>query len=319
MTSLTRLHDQAIPPRAGIGLRAEHFEDVLEQRPDIGWFEVHSENYFGLTVGSGSAGQVCGGGKPLDYLERVRQHYPVSLHGVGLSVGSVDPLNQNHLKKIKQLVDHIQPGLVSEHLSWGSVNEQYFNDLLPMPYTDEALDHMVERVEQVQDFLGRLILIENVSSYLEYRASTIPEWEFVAELSKRSGCGILLDVNNIYVNAMNHGFDARHFLQAVPVDAVKEVHLAGHTVKELDVGVIRLDTHDQRVCDQVWDLYRQSVERFGNVPALIEWDRNLPELDILLDEAARADRIRHSVKDQSIFERSHFENAMLVNTNDYVA
>jgi len=271
MTALTIMPDVTIPLRAGIGLRAEHFEDVIERRPDVGWFEAHSENYFGI---GNSAIQGRGGGKPLEYLERVRQLYPISLHGVGLSLGTTDPLNLDHLAKLKQLIHRVQPGLVSEHLSWGSVDGQYFNDLLPMPYTEEALNHMVQRVGQVQDLLGMQILIENVSSYLEYKSSTIPEWEFLSLLSQRTGCGILLDVNNVFGNAMNHGSDAIQFVQTMPAGAVKEIHLAGHTVKEVEGNVIRLDTHDQLVCGEVWDLYRISVERFGNVPVLIEWDKN---------------------------------------------
>lgn len=274
-----------IPVRAGIGLRAPHFEAVLEQRPDVGWFEAHSENYFGLTKDDGV------GGKPLYYLERVREHYPVSLHGVGLSLGSVDPLNQQHLQQLKTLIDIIEPGLVSEHLSWSSVNGRYFNDLLPMPYTEEALAHMVDRVSATQDFLGRQILIENASSYLEFADSTIPEWEFVTALAQRADCKLLLDVNNIYVNAMNHGFDPHLFLQAVPVELVDEIHLAGHTVKTFDEGVLRIDTHDQLVCDEVWSLYAAATSRFSEVPALIEWDSNLPSLAVLLEEAQRADVI----------------------------
>ena len=273
-----------IPARAGIGLRAEHFHDVLTQRPDIGWFEVHSENYFGV-------GQRQGG-VPLEYLEKIRRDYPVSLHGVGMSIGSSDPIKQDHLRALKQLIAHIEPGLVSEHLSWGSVNGRYFNDLLPMPYTEEALAHMVDRVSAVQEILGRQILIENVSSYLEFANSTIPEWEFIAELAQRSGCGILLDVNNIYVNAMNHGFDAELFLQQVPVHAVQEIHLAGHTLKVIDGRELRIDTHDQLVCDAVWALYEKAVQRFVNVPALIEWDKDLPTLNVLLAEAQRADDIQ---------------------------
>ena len=294
--------DMGIPPRAGIGLRAEHFEDVLEQKPDVGWFEAHSENYFGLGRSVLNKG---GGSKPFEYLERVRKSYPISLHGVGLSIGSTDPLNQQHLNNLKHLIDRIEPGLVSEHLSWGSVNDEYFNDLLPMPYTEESLDHMVQRIDEVQEFLGRQILIENVSSYLEYKASTIPEWEFVTELSQRAGCAILLDVNNIYVNAMNHGFIPEHFIQSIPVNGVKEIHLAGHTVKEIDGGVIRLDTHDHLVCDEVWDLYRLAVNRFGNVPALIEWDKNLPKLDVLVGEAKRADQIRETLLSEPMIEVSH--------------
>ena len=293
--------EMKIPPRAGIGLRAEHFEDVLEQKPDVGWLEAHSENYFGLgDYGLNSSGFIKNGGsKPFEYLERVRKSYPVSLHGVGLSVGSTDPINKNHLNNLKRLIDRIEPGLVSEHLSWGSVNNQYLNDLLPMPYTEESLDHMVQRIDQVQDFIGRQILIENVSSYLEFKDSTIPEWEFVTAVSQRAGCGILLDVNNIYVNAMNHGFYPEKFIQSIPVDDVKEIHLAGHTVKEIDEGVILLDTHDHLVCDEVWALYELAVNRFGNVPALIEWDKNLPELAVLVEEAKRADQIRESILEVS--------------------
>ena len=275
--------NSVIPARAGIGLRAPHFAEVLEQLPDVGWLEVHSENYFGLNEGLG--------GKPLHYLQRIREHYPISLHGVGLSLGSVDDLNRQHLKILKHLIDDIEPGLVSEHLSWSSVDGRYFNDLLPLPYTEEALAHMVDRVAETQDFLGRRILIENASTYLEFAASTIPEWEFVVSLAQQADCKILLDVNNIYVNAMNHGFDPLQFIQSVPVGMVEEIHLAGHTLKTFDEGVLRIDTHDQLVCDAVWDLYEYAVARFGRVPALIEWDSKLPSLNVLLEEARRADVI----------------------------
>ncbi|HEC20586.1 MAG TPA: DUF692 domain-containing protein [Gammaproteobacteria bacterium] len=275
----------SIPARAGIGLRAPHFQAVLDTLPEVAWFEAHSENYFGIA----DSGQL--GGVPLHYLQRVREHYPVSLHGVGLSLGSVDPLDRSHLKQLKTLIEIIEPGLVSEHLSWSSVDGQYFNDLLPLPYTEEALVHLVERVSATQDFLGRQILVENASSYLEFADANIPEWEFIAELARRADCKILLDVNNVYVNAMNHGFDPQHFLQAVPVDLVEEIHLAGHTVKTFGEGVLRIDTHDQLVCDAVWDLYESAVQRFPHVPVLIEWDSRLPELDVLLAEAARADGI----------------------------
>ena len=307
--AITRAMD--IPARAGIGLRAPHFEDVLMQLPDVAWFEAHSENYFGFTNnfindvshgltadidshlhnsinGNASDGAV---GIPLHYLEQVRGHYPVSLHGVGLSLGSSDPLNKRHLKKLKQLIHRIEPGLVSEHLSWSSVDGQYFNDLLPLPYTEESLNHMVDRVSETQEILGRQILIENASSYLEFANSTIPEWEFVTALAQKSGCKLLLDVNNIYVNAMNHGFDPLLFVHSVPAESVGEIHLAGHTVKTFDEGVLRIDTHDQRVCDAVWTLFDKAVEHVGEVPVLIEWDSNLPELGVLLDEAKRADAI----------------------------
>ena len=277
--ALSRLGPGPIPARAGIGLRAEHYDAVLETRPPVGWLEVHSENYFGA------------GGKPLDYLERIRAHYPLSLHGVGLSIGSTDPLDQRHLASLKHLIRRFEPALVSEHLSWSSVGGRYFNDLLPLPYTEEALDHMVGRVAQVQDVLGRQILIENPSSYLQYVESAIPEWEFLVELAARAGCGMLLDVNNIYVSARNHGFDAGAYLRAIPRHLVREIHLAGFTVNRFDGGEILIDTHNRPVWPAVWALYRQAVRRFGQIPTLIEWDTELPELAVLVDEARRADAV----------------------------
>ena len=276
---LSRLGPGPVPARAGIGLRAEHYAAVLEDRPPVGWLEVHSENYFGA------------GGKPLDYLERIRAHYPLSLHGVGLSIGSTDPLDRRHLAKLKDLMRRFEPALVSEHLSWSSVGGRYLNDLLPLPYTEEALYHMIARVAQVQDALGRPILIENPSSYLQYVESAIPEWEFLVELAARTGCGVLLDVNNIYVSARNHGFDASAYLRAVPRRVVREIHLAGFTVNRFDGGEILVDTHDRPVWPAVWALYRQAVQRFGQIPTLIEWDTDLPELAVLVDEARRADAI----------------------------
>lgn len=264
-----------IPARAGIGLRTKHYKDILATRPAIGWLEAHSENYF------------ADGGQPLDYLEAARTHYPLSLHGVGLSLGSVDPVDQAHLTRLKYLVDRFEPGLVSEHISWGSVSGRHVNDLLPLPYTEEALVHMVQRVEQVQDFLGRRILVENVSSYLRFKDSTIPEWEFVAELARRSGCGILLDVNNIHVNAVNHGFDPIRYLEAIPPEAIAEIHLAGFDVE----GDCLIDTHGKPVYDEVWSLFREALRRTGPVPALIEWDTDIPALEVLVEEAVKADRI----------------------------
>ena len=241
--------------------------------------EVHSENYFGA------------GGKPLYYLEQIRAHYPLSLHGVGLSIGSTDVLNTRHLDRLKALIQRFEPALVSEHLSWSSVGGRYLNDLLPLPYTEQALAHTVRRVSQVQEHLGRQLLIENVSSYLQYTESTIPEWEFITALIERSGCGLLLDVNNIYVSACNHGFDPAVYLQAIPPAAVQEIHLAGFTINRFEDGEILIDTHNQRVYPQVWALYRQAVQRFGNRPTLIEWDTDLPALDVLVAEARQADRI----------------------------
>jgi uncharacterized protein (UPF0276 family) len=275
----SRLGPSSIPARAGIGLRADHYDAVLETLPPVGWLEVHSENYFGA------------GGKPLDYLERIRTHYALSLHGVGLSIGSTDPLNQRHLAQLKGLIQRFEPTLVSEHLSWSSVGGRYLNDLLPLPYTEDALDHFSKRVVQVQDALGRQILIENPSSYLQYAASAIPEWEFLTVLAERSGCGVLLDVNNIYVSACNHGFDASAYLRAIPRHLVREIHLAGFTVNRFAGSEILIDTHSRPVDPAVWVLYRQAVARFGAIPALVEWDTDLPELAVLVAEAEHADAI----------------------------
>jgi hypothetical protein len=269
----------AIPARAGIGLRAVHYIDVLETRPDVGWLEVHSENYFGA------------GGRPLFYLEQIRADYPISLHGVGLSLGSTDPLNTRHLAQLETLIERIEPGFVSDHLSWSSVNGRYLNDLLPLPYTEDALAHFCRRVDQTQAFLGRQILIENPSTYLQYSASTIPEWEFLRAVAQTTGCGILLDVNNVYVSAVNHGFDARRYIEAMPARFVKEIHLAGHTRNESDAGEILIDTHDQPVPAAVWALYACALAHVGPVPTLIEWDSELPALDVLVAEAHAAERL----------------------------
>ena len=264
--------------RAGIGLRAIHHDDVIARSPAVGWFEAHSENYFGH-------------GSPRQVLARVRRDYPLSLHGVGLSIGSTDPLDAAHLAQIVQLAHDLEPTFVSEHLSWGSAGGRFTNDLLPLPYTEEALHHMVSRVAQVQDALGRQMLIENVSSYLQFAHSRIDEWDFLAELARRSGCGLLLDVNNVYVSAMNHGFDALRFLDGIPRESVQEMHLAGHSIHTVGGQEIRIDTHSAPVCEEVWSLYSAALERFGPVPALIEWDSEIPALDVLVAEAHKADRM----------------------------
>jgi uncharacterized protein len=265
--------------RTGIGLRAQHHAQIVAQRPAIGWVEAHSENYF------------AHGGSQRDFLMQIRAHYPLSLHGVGLSLGSIDPLDRKHLRELERLVREFDPILVSEHLSWGSVGGRFVNDLLPLPYTEEALRHMVDRIRQVQEVLGRQILIENVSSYLQYTCSQMKEWEFLSALARESGCAILLDVNNIYVSAMNHGFHAPTYLQAVPVAAVREIHLAGHAVNRVGSREIRIDTHGESVCQAVWELYALAVERFGHVPTLIEWDTDIPALDVLVAEAHKADSV----------------------------
>lgn len=269
----------AIPARAGIGLRGPHYIDLLDQLPDIGWLEAHPENYFGE------------GGAPLHYLGKLREHYPLSLHGVGLSLGSVDPLDTRHLDQLASLIERFEPALVSEHLSWGSVDGRHFNDLLPLPYTEECLAHFCQRVIQTQDYLGRQILVENPSSYLSYSHSTIPEWEFFAAIAERTGCGLLLDVNNVHVSAHNHGFDAHEYLAALPADPIQEIHLAGFAVNRHDDVEILIDNHGARVAEAVWSLYEDALSRFGAVPTLIEWDSDIPPLATLLDEAATADRL----------------------------
>lgn len=276
-----------IPACAGIGLRTPHCAEVIETKPDIGFFEVHTENYFGL------------GGARHRMLEAIRADYPLSFHGVGLSLGSTDPLNLRHVARTKELADHYEPALLSEHLSWGSVEGRYLNDLLPLPYTQEALDLVVARIQEVQDRLQRQILVENVSSYLEFEHSTLSEWDFVTETAQRSGCGILLDVNNVYVNAVNHGFEAQDFFDGVPAGSVQEIHLAGHTVNEFDDGRLLIDTHNQPVCDAVWSLYETALRRSGPVPTLVEWDTDLPDLAVLVTEAATAQRLLERCDDRA--------------------
>lgn len=268
-----------IPARAGIGLRGPHHGDVMDTLPPVGWLEVHAENYFGP------------GGGAVETLERLGDHYPVSVHGVGLSLGSTDPMDRVHLARLRQLIRRCEPALVSEHLAWCSVGGRHSNALLPLPYTEEALAHVVSRVQQVQEFLGRRLLVENISSYLEFDHGTMAEWEFLSELARRSGCGLLLDVNNVHVSACNHGFDAHAFIDAVPAESVGEIHLAGHAVNRFDDGEVLIDTHDRHVSPAVWALYHHALERIGRVPTLIEWDTDLPPLAVLVEEAARADAV----------------------------
>ncbi|HEY2968980.1 MAG TPA: DUF692 domain-containing protein [Casimicrobiaceae bacterium] len=266
----------SIPAQAGIGLRFQHHQAVAEAHPDVAWLEVHTENYMG-------------GGSPLAYLDAIRRDYPIALHGVGLSLGSAEGLNLGHLERIRQVVERFEPGLVSEHLSWSVVGGVYLADLLPLPMTEEALAVVCRHVEQTQAFLKRPILIENPSSYLQYLHATIPEWEFIAAVAARTGCGILCDVNNIYVSSSNHGWDPSVYLAALPADAIGEIHLAGHTVRQLETGhTLRIDDHSARVAAEVWTLYEEALARFGARPTLIEWDNNIPPLAVLLDEAAHA-------------------------------
>ncbi len=278
-----------LPAQAGIGLRAQHYSDVLASLPDIAWLEVHSENFF------------APGGEALRMLDAVREHYPLSLHGVGLSLGTSDPLNQNHLRKLKALIERVQPAAVSEHLCWSSIGGRFLNDLLPLPYSKEAMVSVCERIRQAQDFLGRRIMIENVSSYLRFSGATMPEWEFLAEVAQRGDCDILLDVNNIYVSASNHGFDPLDYLDAIPGERIGEIHLAGY---ETDAGEpadedFLVDTHSRPVSEPVWALYEETLRRFGPKPTLIEWDNDIPALAVLLAEARKAQKYLASRAEQS--------------------
>jgi uncharacterized protein (UPF0276 family) len=257
----------------GLGLRREHYEVVLGERPAVPWFEVISENY------------MVEGGRPRHVLEQVRRDYPVALHGVSLSLGSAEPLDLEHLRRLKELVARVAPVRVSDHLCWTSLGGHNSHDLLPLPFTEEAVRTTVAKIRQVQDTLGRRLLVENISSYVECRSSTLAEWEFLAAVVGESRCGLLLDVNNLYVNARNHGFDPEGYLAAVPAGCVEEIHLAGH---EDHPGVL-IDTHDRPVCAAVWELYRRALGRFGPVPTLIERDAQLPPFDELLAEARRAE------------------------------
>lgn len=266
----------SIPAAAGIGLRFPHHQIVLDTRPDVPWFEVHTENYMG-------------GGRAPAILDAVRHDYPLSLHGVGLSLGSADGIDEAHLERVALAVERFEPALVSEHLSWNVVDGTYLADLLPLPLTEEALEVVCRNVDRVQSRLRRPILVENPSSYLRFALSSIPEWEFLAAVAARTGCGILCDVNNVYVSAWNHGWDALAYLDALPAGAIGEIHLAGHAVRPLDDGrILRIDDHGSRVAPEVWALYAAALERFGTVPTLIEWDTDIPAFDVLQDEAAQA-------------------------------
>lgn len=260
-------------------MRSVHYQQILHRKPPIAWLEGHSENFF------------ASGGLVPYVLEQVRLHYPLSLHGVGLSLGSATPLDTAHLKRLKEIVDIYQPALVSEHISWSNTGSTVLNDLLPLPYTEEALKIVCRNIDYTQEYLGRQILVENPSTYLEFESSDMEEYEFMAAAAKKSGCGILFDVNNIYVGHMNHGMDLDAYLEHLPVDAVQEIHLAGHAVREIEGQSIRIDHHGDFICDEVWQLYRKAIQKLGPVPTLIEWDTDIPSLETLMDEAAKAQAI----------------------------
>lgn len=252
----------------GLGLRPEHYRDFTGGAPRVEWLEVLSENY------------LVPGGKPLAHLDSIRRDYPMVMHGVSLSVAGSDPLDADYLQQLKALARRVQPAWISDHLCWTGLGGTNLHDLLPVPFTREALRHVATRVGKVQDFLGRPLVLENASTYVRFAGDEMTEWEFLAALVERSGCELLLDVNNVYVNAMNHGFDPRTFIDAIPVGVVRQIHLAGHT----DEGDHLVDTHDAPVSEPVWELYERSVERFGAVPAMIERDGHIPPLAALLDE-----------------------------------
>ena len=263
----------------GIGLRARHFARFLAERPPVDWVEAVTENF------------LAPGGRPIAVLEKVRGEVPVALHGVSLAIGSVDPVPDRYLADLRELVRRVQPALVSDHLCWGRHRGRYLHDLLPLPYTEEALAHVASRVGQVQERIGRQLLLENPSTYVGFKDSTMAEWEFLSELSRRSGCGILLDVNNVYVSARNFGFDPIRYLDGIPASEVGYIHLAGHA----DKGKYLLDSHDGAVPAPVWDLYREALRRFGQVSTLVEWDDRIPPLDEVVAESRRAAAVEAEV------------------------
>ncbi|WP_296673720.1 DUF692 domain-containing protein [Sulfuricaulis sp.] len=284
---MTMTNTSLLPDRPflgfGLGLRPTHYETVLNESPAVDWFEIISENY------------LIPGGKPLHYLDRIRERYPMVMHGVSLSIGSQDALDREYLKQLRALADRVEPEWISDHLCWTGAHGLNAHDLLPLPYTEEALKHVATRVSEVQDFLGRRILLENVSSYVSYPESEMSEWEFLREIATRADCLILLDINNIYVSSVNHEFDPHDYLQAIPVERVWQFHLAGHR----NHGDYIIDTHDEPVIDPVWDLYAQAVRRFGRVSTMIERDDNIPPLPELLAELDRARQIAVSTLSQT--------------------
>lgn len=276
--SQTRQQSTSIQ-NAGIGLRPVHYQDILTTKPRVNWFEVISDNYF------------CAGGLPLFYLDKIREHYPISLHGVGMSLGSTDPLNLDYVNRVKKLAARVEPDLISDHLSWISVNGHYLNDLIPLLYTEKMMDRVADRILQVQEILGRQILVENPSPYLSFTDATMPEWEFIQGLVQKADCYLLLDVNNVYVNAFNNGFDPVTYLNNIPKTRVKEIHLAGYEEKENYL----LDTHGYPVHPPVWELYQAALDRFGAIPTLIEWDTDIPSWDVLMAEAQKAEKLLQEV------------------------
>ena len=275
----------------GVGLRTDHYQHVVDNKPDVDWFEVISENF------------MVPGGKPKYYLHAVRENYPIVMHGVSMSIASTDPLNMDYLKKLKTLATEVQPEWVSDHLCWTGANGVNSHDLLPVPYNDEAINHIVSRVQQVQEFLGRNLVLENVSSYLTYNQSEMEEWDFINTIAERTGCKILLDINNIYVSSRNHGFSAQTFLHAIKPEYVQQFHLAGHS----DYGDYVIDTHDHDICDPVWDLYGRALKHFGAVSTMIERDDNIPTFQELRAELAIAEKIASETLPADMLEINNYQ------------
>ncbi len=269
-----------LPARAGVGLKPEHVSDILNSDADMGFFEVHAENYMGA------------GGMPHAQLAAIREKYPLSVHGVGMSIGGNSPLSIDHLTRFKAIVDRYQPGMVSEHLAWSTHDDVFYNDLLPAPYTNETLCRVADHIDQMQNFLGRQVLIENPSTYVIFAQSTWSEVDFIAEFAARTGCGLLLDVNNVFVSATNHGYLSSDYIKAFPLHLVQEIHLAGHApdVDDCDRPLL-IDAHDREVCEEVWELYKLTLSVSGPLPSLIEWDADIPDWPVLAAEAARANEI----------------------------
>lgn len=283
-----------IPATAGVGLKSEHCEDIFREQPDIGWFEVHAENYMGA------------GGPPHASLTRIRERYPLSVHGVGLSIGGAGPLDAEHLSRLKQVCDRYQPGLVSEHLAWSTHEGAYLNDLLPLPYTAETLSRVCEHIDQVQEYLGRRMLLENPSTYLAFEASEMDELDFLSAIARRAGCGLLLDVNNVQVSGVNNGFDPRGYIDRFPLELVGEIHLGGHAEDQGEAGEpLLIDSHGCEVADEVWGLYARVISRAGALPTLIEWDNDVPAWPALLAEAGRADAILKSGRGLNVGQGLH--------------
>lgn len=266
------------PYPVGIGLKAEHMLGVSEGQPELAFFEVHAENY------------MTAGGNHMRFLDEITERYPLSVHGVGMSLGSAEGIDPSHLKKFRQVVERYKPQLVSEHLAWSVHEGHYLNDLLPLPLNAETLDVVADNVSRMQDAIGRKILIENPSTYVAFKATDISEPEYLTLVAEKTGCGILLDINNVYVSARNNDFDADAYLENIPGELVGEIHLAGHLIKQVDDAEIRIDDHGSAVADDVWALYRQTIKRIGARPTLIEWDSNLPELSVLISEAHKAQK-----------------------------